>query len=224
MKIARPVLSDRDASAVPLILASASAGRAAVLRDAGLDFQQMPASVDERAIEANIGIDVGVNVGVNAGDVQANVRAEHVAVRLAEEKALAISRQRPDAIVIGADQVMSCDGRLIHKPADLAAARGQLRDLSGREHFLIAGLAVAIGGAVVWRHVDAATLRMRDLSDAFLDAYIAAEGALLLGGVYRIEGRGIQLFASVDGHHSTIIGLPLLPLLGYLREIGWLRS
>jgi septum formation protein len=197
-----------------LILASASAGRAAVLRDAGLPFHQEPAYIDERAIEAEAVLEDGVAV------------AEQVARRLAQEKAIAVSLHHPDAIVIGADQVMTCEDRIFHKPADLAAARKQLGELRGREHLLTAGLAVAMRGKVEWHHLDTARLQMRDFSDAFLDTYISQEGKALLGsvGAYRIEGLGIQLFSSVEGSHFTIIGLPLLPLLGYLRQIGWLQS
>jgi septum formation protein len=197
-----------------LILASASAGRAAVLRGAGLSFRQVPAEIDERAIEAEASRENG------------SISGEQVAMRLAAEKALAVSRQHRDALVIGADQVMSCDGRLFHKPATRDAARRQLAELRGREHFLLAGLGVAHAGELVWDHLGRASLTMRAFSDAFLDNYIAAEGEDILAcvGSYRIEGRGIQLFSRVDGDHFTIIGLPLLPLLDYLRESGWLAS
>jgi len=195
-----------------LILASASAGRAAVLRDAGLAFRQLPAAVDERAIETELVAENGLTF------------AEGVALRLAKEKALAVSREHGDALVIGADQVMARGDRLFHKPADIPAARAQLTELRGRKHLLIAGLAVAMRGEVVWHHLETAPLEMRAFSDAFLDAYVAAEGEALLGGIYRIEGRGMQLFSRVAGDHFTIIGLPLLPLLGYLRGIGWLQS
>jgi septum formation protein len=197
-----------------LILASGSAGRAAVLRAASLTFRTVPADIDERAIEAEMMRgDGGPGAGV-------------LATRLAVEKAAAVSQLHPQALVIGADQVMECEGRLFQKPPDLAAAMTQLRELRGRAHSLHAGLAVALGGEAIWRHLDSARLTMRDFSEAFLDSYIAAEGAALLGcvGAYRIEGPGIQLFSSVEGDHFTIIGLPLLPLLGYLRDIGWLQS
>jgi septum formation protein len=213
MKTAKPVFEWNGGKA-ELILASASAGRAAVLRDAGLRFRQEPASIDERGIEAHM---IQQNGGVAGGEL---------AMRLAAEKAAAVSRLHPSAIVIGADQVMACEGRFFQKPPDLTAARAQLCHLRGRTHSLSAGLAVAMQGEAVWRHLDAAQLTMRDFSDAFLDDYLAAEGDILLGcvGAYRIEGPGIQLFSRVEGDHFTIIGLPLLPLLGYLREIGWLQS
>lgn len=194
---------------MPLILASASAGRAALLRAAGLAFEQVPAGIDERALERDF-------TGAAGG----------LAMLLAVEKAKAVSRLHPQALVIGADQTMEQDGRLFQKPSDLNAARAQLSLLRGQEHRLHAGLAVASGGEALWRHVGAARLTMRNFSDAFLDAYIAAEGEALLAcvGAYRIEGRGVQLFSRIEGDHSTIIGLPLLPLLGYLRDSGWLAS
>lgn len=193
----------------PLILASASAGRAALLRASGLAFEQMPAGIDERALQQGAGLPAG-----------------GLAALLAAEKAKAVSRRHPDALVIGADQVMEQNGRLHLKPPDLNAAREQLRLLRGKEHGLHAGLSIARGGETRWGHVGVARLTMRNFSDAFLDSYLAAEGDALIAcvGAYRIEGRGIQLFSRIEGDHSTIIGLPLLPLLGYLRGIGWLAS
>jgi septum formation protein len=214
MKTAKLVSSVVADPAAELILASASAGRAAVLANAGLRFRKVPAPIDERAIEAEMMRERG---DLDAGEL---------ATALAVEKAAAVSRLHPQAVVIGADHVMECEGRLFQKPADLAAARTQLRHLRGRTHSLNAGLAVAMNGEAVWRHLDRAWLTIRDFSDAFLEGYVAAEGEALLGcvGAYRIEGQGIQLFSRVAGDHFTIIGLPLLPLLGYLREIGWLQS
>jgi nucleoside triphosphate pyrophosphatase len=201
---------DRGA-AVELILASASSGRASLLSQAGLSFRQVPADIDERAIET----------ALLRGD--GRLGAGNLALHLAAAKAGAVSKSHLSAVVIGADQVMVCEGRLFQKPADLQAARDQLAQLRGRTHHLHSGLAVAIAGEVVWRHLASASLEMRAFSDAFLADYLAAEGESLLGsvGAYRIEGRGIQLFSRVEGDHFTIIGLPLLPLLGYLREKGW---
>ena len=197
-----------------LILASASAGRATVLRNAGLRFRQAPAAIDERALEA----------GMLARD--GRLDAESLAAMLASEKARAASGRNGQALVIGADQVMECDGEILHKPADRGAARAQLRQLRGRTHNIYSAIAVASAGETRWQHVDCARLTMRTFSDAFLDDYVAGEedGLLLSVGCYRIEGRGIQLFSRVEGDHFTIIGLPLLPLLGYLRECGWLAS
>ncbi len=213
MKTAKPVL-DLSGGPAQLILASASVGRAAVLNGAGLTFRKIPADIDERAIEAAMLRQSG------------RLDAGQLALHLAAAKAEAVSQLHRDAVVIGADQVMECDGGLFQKPASLEGAREQLRQLRGRGHRLHSGVAVAAGGKAVWQHLDTARLAMRDFSDAFLDAYIAAEGETLLGsvGAYRIEGRGIQLFSCVEGDHFTIIGLPLLPLLGYLRENGWLPA
>jgi len=213
MKTAKPVPNAIPAAA-ELILASASAGRAALLRGAGLRFRQEPAAIDERALEAAA---LQRNGSLDAGAL---------AALLAAEKARAVSRLHPGALVIGADQVTACEGQLLHKPSDTDTARKQLKQLRGRVHSVNAGVAVAVAGETRWRHVERAHLRMRDFSDEFLDAYIASEDPVLFTcvGAYRIEGLGIQLFSHIDGDHFSIIGLPLLPLLGYLREIGWLTS
>lgn len=205
--------AERSAQRGGLILASASAGRAAILRGAGLAFRRQSADVDERALEA----DAAAGGGVDAGTL---------ALMLAEAKALDVSAREPGALVIGADQLMECGGTLLHKPASIEAARRQLAGLRGRTYSLNAGLCVARGGAVLWRHLDRAHLTMRQFSDAFLDDYLSgeSEGVLRTVGVYRIEGPGIQLFSKIEGDHFTIMGLPLLPLLGYLREIGWLAG
>ena len=196
-----------------LILASASSGRAAILRGAGLDFRQQSAEIDERALEAEAALGGHIDAG-------------RLALMLAATKARHVSAREPAALVIGADQVMECGGVAYHKPATVEAAREHLTQLRGKTHSLNAGLCVAKGGAVLWQHLDRAHLTMRDFSDDFLDAYCRSEGEALLRtvGVYRIEGPGIQLFSAIEGDHFTIIGLPLLPLLGYLREIGWLAA
>lgn len=206
-------MAEAGVGQVPLILASASAGRAAVLRDAGLAFRQRPADIDERALEKAAARDGALN-------------GDHLALMLASAKAEHVSLMEPDALVIGADQVMSCEGRLYQKPPNVAAACEQLRELRGKTHMLHAGLAVAKGGETLWRHLGLARLTMRPFSDAFLDAYAQAEGETLTRsvGAYRIEGPGIQLFSQVEGDHFTIIGLPLLPLLDYLRGIRWLPN
>lgn len=197
----------------PLILASASAGRAAMLRGAGLAFRQEPAQVDERALQAQAGRDGAIEPG-------------QLASVLAGEKARAVSRLHRQALVIGADQVMSCAGRLLNKPPGIEAARDQLRFLRGRTHGLHSAVALAKGDETLWRFVDRADLTMRDFSDSFLESYLALEGEAVLAsvGAYRIEGPGVHLFSRVEGDHFTIIGLPLLPLLGYLRDIGWLPA
>lgn len=205
--------AERPGAGAELILASASTGRAAVLRGAGLHFRQQSAEIDERALEAE---------AASGGHVDAGT----LALMLAAAKARDVSARQPEALVIGADQVMECGGHIYHKPASVEAARQQLMQLRSKTHSLNAGLCVAQGGAVLWQHLDRAHLTMRDFTDAFLDAYCCSESETLLRtvGVYRIEGAGIQLFSSIEGDHFTIMGLPLLPLLGYLREIGWLSA
>ncbi len=137
---------------------------------------------------------------------------------LAEAKAVKTSLKRP-GLVIGADSILELNGKLYDKPEDLAAARHQLTALRGRAHRLCSAAVVAKAGAPIWRHVAAATLHMRNYSDAFLDRYIAAEGEALLSsvGCYRLEGLGVQLFDKIEGDYFTILGLPLLPVLDYLR-------
>jgi septum formation protein len=182
-----------------LILASRSPARKALLAGAGLTFETRPADVKERAIEVS-----------RAGDAP-----ETVARALAEAKALAVAG---DA-VIGADQVLAVSDRLLHKAGTLAAARDQLLGLRGRTHALHSGVALAIGGAIAWSHVDTALLTMRAFSEAELDAVLAQEGAAALASVggYRLEGPSIRLFETIEGDYFTILGLPLLPLLAALR-------
>jgi septum formation protein len=197
----------------PLILASASASRADILRNAGLIFRQIPSDVDERAIEADLASE---NMG------QDDAFPERLALALAEAKALAVSKDHPGALVIGADTVMACGGEVLHKPGTIEAARQQLMRLRGRAHSLFSAVCIASGANVAWRHCEGADLAMRDFSDEFLDAYCLAEGEELFRSVgsYRVEGPGIQLFSAMCGDVHTIMGLPLLPLLGYLRDTG----
>jgi septum formation protein len=205
-----------------LILASGSAGRADILRGAGLTFRQMPAAVDERALEAELTAANGAMDGGKLARMLAAAKAEHVSAKLS-----AVGQQNfPAALVAGVDQVMECGGTLYHKPSSRAEARQHLAALRGKTHSLHCGLCIAQGGRAVWQHLAVARMTMRPFSDAFLDAYCATEDEVLLQtvGAYRIEGRGVQLFSGIEGDHFTIIGLPLLPLLGYLRDIGWLPA
>jgi septum formation protein len=190
----------------PLILASKSEGRRLVLAQAGLPFESQPAAVDERGIEASLG----------------PVGADAVAAELARAKALVVSAGAPGRLVIGADQVASCETRIFGKPEDREAAAELLRFLSGRRHRLHSAIALARDGAVIFETVAHADLTLRPLSDAFIAAYLGAMGdaALTSAGAYQVEGLGAQLFSRVEGDHWTIMGLPIVPLLDALRGLG----
>lgn len=188
-----------------VILASASPARAAMLRDADVDIEIVPARVDEDAIKEAFRAE--------------NIAARDLADALAEAKARQVSAQMGNALVIGADQVLVAGERTLDKPKDRAEAREQLASLRGGGHELLSAAVIYEGGAPVWRHIGAARLTMRPFSDAFLDAYLDAEGDAVLStvGGYRIEGRGAQLFSRVSGDYFSILGLPLLEVLGFLR-------
>jgi septum formation protein len=194
-----------------LLLASASPFRRRLLEAAGVRFRVVPADVDETVLKRGLAGKVG---------------PEGLAEALAAAKATAVSALNPGDLVIGADQVLALGDETFGKPADMAAARAQLERLRGRTHRLLSALALAQGGRVVWSMVDSATLTMRDFSAGFLDAYVSRCGERLLGtaGAYEIEAAGIQLFERVDGDYSTIIGLPLLPLLAELRVRGVVQA
>ena len=193
-----------------LVLASKSAARRAMLENAGVAFEVRVAGVDEDAIKAR------------SGDLDAAA----LAVRLAEAKALAVSRDDEAAWVLGSDQTLAFDGGLISKAKTLEGARERLKSMRGKTHHLHSGAALAVKGQVVWSGVDTVQMRMRDFSDAFLDAYLAAEGEVLLTcvGSYRLEGLGSQLFEAVDGDYFTVLGLPLWPVLAELRRAGVLAA
>lgn len=192
----------------PLILASASAARAALLRAAGVDFTIDPADVHEEKIKQEH----------HAAGKDASV----CAMALAEAKARAVAARHPETLVIAADQILVAGDRWFDKPDNLEDAMAQLRDLRGREHVLVTVACVYHGANRLWHATATPRLTMRCFGDAFLAAYIAAEGDAVLGsvGAYRIEGRGVQLFARIEGDHFSILGLPLLGLLEFLRGRG----
>lgn len=194
----------------PLLLASKSAARRALLDAARLPFEVVSAEVDERAIEAQ-----AVKEGADPAGV---------ALTLAHAKALAGAAAHPGRVVIGADQTLALGDDAFHKPADRAAAKAQIARLAGRTHALHSAVAVARDGAVLWATVESAHLAMRPLDDTAIEAYLEAAGEAMLASVggYQLEGLGIHLFARVEGDHSVILGLPLLPLLGFLRSEGFL--
>ena len=190
----------------PLLLASTSETRRRLLESAGLSVDAEAPDIDERAIEDR---------GADAADI---------ARRLAGDQALAVSRLGPGRRVRGAEQTLACDGRQFHKPVDRAAAREQLLFLSGRTHVLHSAFALAQAGSVIHEGYDEARMTMRPLADAAIDSYLdqAGDAALRSVGCYRVEGLGIHLFDRIEGVHSTILGLPLVPLLAILRSRGLL--
>ncbi|MDP4023608.1 Maf family protein [Methylobacterium sp. NEAU 140] len=193
----------------PLLLASTSPTRRLLLESAALPVEAVPPDVDERAVEA----------------ASAGLAPPDLALRLARAKAEAVAARHPGRVVVGADQVLDLDGAVFHKPADAAQARAQLARLAGRTHALHAAVALVRGGDVA-SFVETARLTVRPLDARAISAYVACAGEdrvrASVGG-YQLEGPGIHLFERVAGDHSTVLGLPLLPLLARLRAAGLLR-
>ena len=195
-----------------LVLASASTVRARVVAAAGVDFRVEPAELDESLLKQAC---------------RAEGRdAAGCALALAEAKARQVATRSGPAVVIGADQLLVCAKVWFDKPADLGQARTQLQALRGRTHELVTAVCAVHDGSRLWHAVSTPRLTMRHFTDAFLDDYIAAEGADILGsvGAYRLEGKGVQLFEHIEGDYFAILGLPLLELLGFLRTKGMLLA
>ena len=186
-----------------IVLASKSASRRTMLGAAGVEFEVRPAAIDERALEARL----------------ADAGPGEVALALAEAKALSVDGG--GRAVLGSDSVVAVGGRRFNKPASRAQAAEHLRFFSGRTMELHSAAAIALGGRTEWSHVAVATLQVRGLSDEFIDAYLAAEWPEVSQcvGVFRIEALGVQLFESIEGDLFTVLGMPLLPVLGALREL-----
>lgn len=194
--------------AAPLLLASKSDARRGLLAAAGVPFESRDALIDEREIEAPL-------VSAGAGGAE-------IGCHLARAKALAVSAIEPQRLVVGADQTLCLEGHVFCKPGDRASAIAQLELLSGRTHELHSALCVARANVILLEASRSARLKVRRLSRAFIETYVALAGEAVLTsvGAYQIEGLGIHLFEAIEGDHSTILGLPLLPLLTYLREEG----
>lgn len=191
-----------------LILASASRHRAKILDDAGLSFGQIPSDLDERLVEAPL--------------EEAQVAPEDRAQILAEAKAVDVSESHANHLVIGSDQILSFEGEVLHKCKNMEQARRRLLKLSDKTHHLHSAVVLARNGETLWRHVTTCDLTMRKLSPEFVGRHLsdAGDGVLSSVGAYQIEGPGIQLFSTIEGDMFSIIGLPLLPLLQKLRELG----
>ncbi|MGF7008161.1 Maf-like protein [Aminobacter sp. BE322] len=191
-----------------LILASGSPFRKKLLEHAGIGVEAIPADLDERALEAPL--------------ADSGASPEDVALVLAEAKATAVSEKHPGRLVLGCDQTLSLGDEVFHKPSDMEGARRHLLKLSGQTHHLNSAVVLVRDGETLWRHVGIASLTMRKLDPAFIGRHLARVGdkALSSVGAYQIEGEGIQLFDKVEGDYFTIVGLPLLPVLEKLRELG----
>lgn len=200
--------------AKPIILASGSSARRAMLTQAGVGFTIEPARIDETAIRDEFLRRVPL------------ATPPEIALMLAGAKARDVSMRNGGALVIGSDQILNIDATILTKPVDRAAAAATLQHLRGRQHQLHSAAAIAIDGAIVWSTVDTANLTMRRFSDEFLEQYLDAEGDSLweVVGAFKLEGRGLQLFERIEGDYFTILGMPLLPVLTELRVQGAISS
>lgn len=189
-----------------IVLASQSGSRRAMLESAGIAFRALPAQIDERAIEAEM----------------EGAQASEIATKLAETKALAVSAKTPDEVVLGSDSLAVVDGRRFDKPASREEAAAHLRFFSGRTMELHSAAALVRDSRTIWSDASLASLTFIGMSDTFIAAYLDAEWPAVAGcvGVFRIEGRGVQLFERIDGDYFTVLGMPLLKVLGALRNLG----
>lgn len=188
----------------PLVLASQSSARQMLLANAGIDFEAVPADIDERAAQQGSGLSA----------------PGEIAALLAREKALSVSMRQPGNYVVGADQTLALGNRLFSKPAGRAQAAEQLRALAGRSHELHSAVAVARDGKILFEKVATAQMTMRRLDEAEIDIYLDEAGGAVTSsvGAYQLEGLGVHLFERIEGDHFTILGLPLLQLLAFLRS------
>ncbi len=203
-----PFPAGPNAATIPLILASGSEARAAMLRAAGLDVQLHPANVDEESFRNALRAD--------------RVTTSAAAEALAELKGMKVSSRYETGIIIAADQLLDCGGVWFEKPVDRDHAVGSLRALSGKKHQLVSSVVLFRNGARIWHHTGIAEITMRNLSNDYIDRYLDHIGDEVFQtvGCYKIEGMGMHLFSEVKGDHFTILGMPLLPLLDILREQG----
>jgi septum formation protein len=195
-----------------IVLASASKVRRSLLEAAGLAIIVDPAAIDEAAVKESYAAE--------------GAEPREIAEALAELKAMRISSRHPGLLTLGADQILECEGQRFDKPEGIDGARAQLQALSGRRHRLISSVVAMRDGQRLWHHSGEAVLTMRKFSDGFLEDYLSAAGPAVLDsvGAYQLEGRGAQLFTRIEGDYFTILGLPLLPLLDFLRLQGALAT
>ena len=195
-----------------LVLASTSEIRAALLRNSGVEVQVMPARVDEEAIRAALEAE--------------GARPRDVADTLAEMKARKVGDKMPEALVLGCDQVLDLSGAVLSKPESAEEACAQLRAMRGKAHKLLSAAVLYEAGKPVWRHVGEVRLTMRAVSDSYLDDYVARNWSSIRHavGAYKLEEEGVRLFSRIDGDYFTVLGLPLMELLGYLGQRGFIAS